>query len=80
MTEELESAPHLPPSRIVFGLFLMKLGKHLAVLASLLILGQASDHFDIGQLAIFCLIVLSSIIHSGGKACMSAAPSHRNRS
>lgn len=79
MTAEHESAPHLPPSRIVFGLFLVKLGKHLAVLASLLILGQAADRFDVGQPAIFFLIVLSAMSYSSGKAYLTPALTHRKR-
>jgi hypothetical protein len=69
----MENGPHLPPSRIVFGLFLIKLGKHLAVLASLLILGHAAGRFDVGQPAIFFLIVLSAVSYSSGKAYLTLA-------
>jgi hypothetical protein len=65
-------------SRFVFSLCLVKLGKHLALLASLLILGQAAGHFRIGELTIFTIIVFSAISHSYGKACVSRAQLKRS--
>jgi hypothetical protein len=44
--------------------FLSKLAKHLAVLASLGIVGETSGRFAIGQLGIFILIVSAALIHS----------------
>jgi hypothetical protein len=44
--------------------FLSKLAKHLAVLASLGIVGEPSGRFAIGQLGIFILIVSAALIHS----------------
>jgi hypothetical protein len=70
-------ARQLPPSRIVLGLFLVKLGKHLAVLAALLIVGQAAGKFDLGQVTIFMLIVLAAISHSSGKAYLARALAYR---
>jgi hypothetical protein len=71
--------PRFPsPSRIATGLFLTRLGKHLVVLACLLIVGQASGRFDIGQLAIFILIVASAASHSSGKAFLNLAPPRRS--
>ncbi len=71
MPAQVASAPRAAPARVILGLCLVKLGKHLAVLACLLILGQAAGHFHVSQLTIFALIVLSAITHSSGKAYLA---------
>jgi hypothetical protein len=73
------AAAHPPPSRLVFGLFLVRLGKHLAVLGALLIVGRAAGHFGAGQPAILALIVLSAVSHSSGKAYLTRALAFRKR-
>lgn len=49
---------------IVTAAFLNKLAKHLAVLAGLLIVGEASGRSSTGQFGIFLLIVLAALLHS----------------
>jgi hypothetical protein len=79
VTAEVAGAPRPAPSRIIFGLCLVKLGKHLAVLACLLILGQAAGRLHVSQLAIFALIVLSAISYSSGKSYLATALAQLNR-
>jgi uncharacterized membrane protein YcaP (DUF421 family) len=52
---------------------MIKIAKHLAVVACLLILGRAAGQFHISQLTIFALIVLAAIGHSSGKTCLALA-------
>jgi hypothetical protein len=47
--------------------FLSKLAKHLAVLASLGIVGETSGRFAIGQRGIFVLVVFAAALHSGAR-------------
>ncbi len=60
--------PHSSWRPLIWAVFLQKLSKHVALLASLLILGQGSGHVEIGQLGIFSLIILSTVAHSVGRA------------
>jgi hypothetical protein len=71
------AAAHPTPSRLVLGLFLVRLGKHLAVLGALLIVGRAAGHFDAEQATILALIVLSALSHSSGKAYLTRAVGSR---
>ena len=48
--------------------FLLKLAKHLALLACLLILGRASGRAEMGQVWIFALAVIAALLHLGGRA------------
>jgi len=77
LTAKPETLSHPSPSRIAMGLFLIKLGKHLVVLACLLILGRAAGRFDVSQFAIFILIVGSATSHLLGKAYLNPAPARR---
>ena len=47
---------------------LTKLAKHLALLASLAILGEAGGRIIVSQPAIFTVIVLAALFHSIGRA------------
>ena len=56
---------------MVFGAispFLLKLAKHVALLACLLILGRASGRAEIGQIWIFSLALIAALLHLGGRA------------
>ena len=54
------------PSTIVFAAFLTRLAKHLALLACLAILGQATGRTIVGQRAVLLLIVGAAFIHTVG--------------
>jgi len=55
-------------NRIVASAFLIKLGKHLALLACLLILGRASGRYEVNEIPVFALTVLSALIHLAGRS------------
>ena len=55
------------PSIIVLAAFLTKLAKHLALLACLAIVGQATSRAFVGQRFIFLLILAAALIHSLGQ-------------
>jgi hypothetical protein len=61
------------PARLVFALWLAKLGKHLAVLACLLIVGHASGRLHVSQVTVFALIIIATISHWSSKVCFSRA-------
>ena len=52
-----------PPRAHATALFLTKLAKHLALLACLLIVGQATGQPPLGPLGIFLLIVFAASLH-----------------
>jgi len=52
----------------VISPFFQKLAKHLALLACLLILQRASGRAEIGQLWIFGLALIASLLYLGGRA------------
>ena len=52
------------PATWVTAAVLTKLAKHLALLASLAILGEAPGRIAVSQLAIFILIVLAALFHT----------------
>jgi hypothetical protein len=56
------------PATCVTAAVLAKLAKHLALLASLTILGEASGRIAVSELAIFIIIVLAALSHSIGRA------------
>ena len=55
------------PATCVTAAVLAKLAKHLALLASLTILGEATGRIAVSQLAIFILIVLAAFSHTLGR-------------
>lgn len=55
------------PSIIVIAAFLTKLAKHLALLACLAIVGEATGRAFVGQRFIFVLILAAALIHSLGQ-------------
>jgi hypothetical protein len=55
------------PSTIVFAAFLVKLAKHLALLACLAIVGQAAGRAALGQRAIVWVVVFAALIHALGQ-------------
>jgi len=55
------------PSAIVFTAFLNKLAKHLALLACLAIVGQATGRVALGQRSILLLVVGAAVIDVLGR-------------
>jgi len=55
---------YLPATCVVTSAILTKLAKHLALLASLTILGEATGRVAVSQLAIFILVVLAALSHT----------------
>ncbi len=55
------------PATCVTAAVLTKLAKHLALLASLTILAEATGRIAVSQLAIFILIVLAALFHRIGR-------------
>jgi len=62
------------PLTIVVAAFLTKLAKHLALLACLAIVGEASGKAAIGQPAILLLIIGATLLHQAGSALKQRAP------
>lgn len=56
------------PVSCVTSPFLQKLAKHLALLTCVLILERASGRAEIGQIWIFGLALIASLLHVGGRA------------
>ena len=55
------------PSSIVFATFLIKLAKHLALLACLAIVGQAIGRAALPQPVVLGLIVCAALVHTLGQ-------------
>jgi hypothetical protein len=75
--------PSRAPSTIVLAACLTKLAKHLALLACLAIVGQATGRAFVGQRFIFILILAAALIHSLGqtiKRRRRPAPRHNQDS
>jgi hypothetical protein len=53
---------------------LLKLAKHLAVLACLGIVLEASGRFAVGENGIFLLVVLAALLHSVGRTLLFRLP------
>jgi len=53
--------------RTAFSALLIKVSKHLALLLSLLILGQASGRYQVGEISLFALALASSLLHGLGR-------------
>ena len=58
---------YLPATCVVTSAILTKLAKHLALLASLTILGEATGRVAVSQLAIFILVVLAALSRTIGR-------------
>ena len=50
------------------GAFLLKLAKHFALAACLMIVSQVAGRPVLGQLGIFVTVVLAALLHSAGLA------------
>jgi len=55
-------------ARLTASAFLLKVSKHLALLVCLLILVPASRRYEVGQLSILGLAVLSAVLHLASRA------------
>ena len=55
------------PSAIVFAAFLIKLAKHLALLAGLAVVGQATSGAAVPQPAVLGLVVCAALVHTLGQ-------------
>ena len=80
------NAPAFAPARsqrsasaIASAAVLAKLAKHLALLACLAIVGQASGRAAIGVLAIFSLVLIAAVLHSIGHTLALPEPKAANR-
>jgi hypothetical protein len=62
-------------SRCVISAFLVKLSRHLALIACLMIVGGATGRFAESQLGIFFLVLAAAALHSIGRGLQ-----HRSRS
>lgn len=51
----------------VIGTFLIKLAKHLALIACLLIAGRSTGRFAGGELGIFLTVMSAALLHSIGR-------------
>jgi hypothetical protein len=67
-------AQRLHPSTFVIASFLIKLAKHMALIACLLIAGSATGRAAISQLTIFCLVAGAAVIYSIGQSMKRRAP------
>jgi hypothetical protein len=60
------SAP--PRSLFLLAGILTKLAKHLALIACLLIVGEASGRSAIGEVGIFLVVLAAGVLHLAGQA------------
>jgi hypothetical protein len=63
---DIDSVKSFQVSAGVIGAFLMKLAKHMALIAFLLIAGRLTGRFTGGQLGIFLTVVSAALLHSIG--------------
>jgi hypothetical protein len=63
-----------PSSVFVIASFLIKLAKHLALIACLMIAGSATGRAAISQIAIFCLVAGAAVIYSIGQSMQRRTP------
>ncbi len=56
------------PGKIITSAFLIRLSKHGALLACLLLLGRASNRYEVGQAWILGLTIASALLHLAGRA------------
>lgn len=62
------------PSAYAIALFLIKVAKHMALLACFLIGGSATGRATIGQMEILLLVIIAAIIHSLGRCLERRVP------
>lgn len=55
-----------PASRHLFAAFLLKLARHLALIACLMIIGGTSGRFALSQLGIFLIVTAAAVLHRAG--------------
>ena len=67
-------AQRLRPSTFVIASFLIKLAKHMALIACLMIAGSATGRATISQLAIFLLTVTAAGLYSIGHSLRRRSP------
>jgi hypothetical protein len=83
MPEEKTKRDRYDSFSCVTAAALKRISAHLAVLASLLIIGEGTGHPTVGQLTIFLLIALASLMHTTGRALQRRLAGHlassRNR-
>ncbi len=58
----------------VASVLLNKMAKHLALLASLMIVGKATGRFTIGERGIFLLTIFATMAHLFGRALSPRSP------
>ena len=78
MLDQQQSNPNktqpFPPSGSIIGAFLIKLAKHLALIACLLIIGQPIGRFAVSQLGIFLMVLSAALLHSVGRVLQRRIP------
>ena len=62
----------------VIGAFLIKLAKHLALIACLMIIGQPIGRFAVSQVGIFLMVLTAAVLHSIGRV-LQCRLSHSDR-
>ena len=66
-------------SACVLATFLMKVAKHLALIACLMIIGRSTGRFIESQLVIFLTVLSAALLHSIGRALQRSLPSPLHR-
>jgi hypothetical protein len=61
-------------SSYVIAAFLIKLAKHMALLASFMIVGSATGRATVSELGIFFLIATSALVYSVGRSLERRMP------
>ena len=72
-TQRVSTKSFLAPACII-GAFLIKLAKHLALIACLMIIGQAIGRFTVSQLGIFLMVLSAALLHSVGRVLQRRVP------
>ena len=62
------------PSGSIIGAFLIKLAKHLALIACLMIIGGPIGRFAVSQLGIFLTVLSAALLHSVGRVLQRRVP------
>ena len=62
----------------VIGAFLIKLAKHLALIACLMIIGQPIGSFAVSQVGLFLMVLTAAVLHSIGRV-LQGRLSHSDR-
>jgi hypothetical protein len=66
-------------SACVLATFLMKVAKHLALIACLMIIGRSTGRFIESQVVIFLTILSAALLHSIGRVLQRPLPSPFHR-